>query len=453
MRILLIESVVNIRSYIENKYMPLGLGYIASYLRKNLTKIEIKIINSSIEDHIKDFKPDIVGISSVTQNFNKAKEIAKICKSKGLPVVMGGVHISSIPSCLNKDMDIAVLGEGEETFLQLVKLFHGKWSQEELEKVDGIAYRNGEKLKYTSLRRLIDKLDELPFPARDLLGNKSNEAYVFTSRGCPYKCVFCSSSHFWKKYRVFSASYVVEDLKDLLSHYPHVRTIKMFDDLFIADRVRLKEVVRLLKQEGLHKRCQFIISSTANLIDDEAIALLKEMNVSEVGMGLESGCETTLRYLKRGVVTVQDNINALKRLKASGIWVTGSFIIGSPNETKNDALKTLHFIKTMPMDKITTYVLIPFPNTPFWNIAIEKGWVSTDDTNDIDWSIFNTDFTVVSDKLPLLSNRMSRPEIKELLSVFRRQENYHAFRWAIKIAIKRPSKLINYLLQRLRRLI
>lgn len=450
MKILLTNSIADIWSYTENKYPSLGLGYIASYLKKDIPDIEIKITNVDVENEIQNFKPDIVGISSVSQNFNRAQEIASVCKELKLPVVIGGIHISSIPLCLNTNMDIGIIGEGEKSFLQVVKSYDGNWSYNNLSKIKGVVYRRNTNIETTPLRDSIDPLDQLPFPARDLLKNEGNEAHMFTSRGCPYKCIFCSSSRFWKRYRLFSAKYVVEEIKDLLKHYPHVHSIKMFDDLFIGNRKRLREIVRLIKLERIHERARFLISASTNLIDDEAIALFKEMNVTEVGMGLESGCERILTYLKKGVVSIKDSYRAIKKLKDNGIWVTGTFIIGAPGETKEDILETLNFIKKIPLDKFTTYVLIPFPNTSLWDLAIERELISLHDIEHMDWSILNTDFCSVKDKAPVLSEKLSRQELLALLKIFRKEERRVTAKWVLKLVISQPSKVINYAVRRIK---
>jgi len=431
---------------------PLGLGYLASYVRQNLSDVETRIVTSDPEKAIAEFRPDVLGISSVSQNFNKARELASVGKEAGARVVVGGIHISSLPSCLNRDMDVGVVGEGEETFLQLLRLCDGPWNADNLSKVDGIVYHRGDALDVTPPRRPIEPLDQLPLPARDLLENEGNEVYMCTSSGCPYWCTFCASSRFWTHYRRFSAQYVVREIKDLVERYPDVRSIKMFDDLFIADRNRLRQIVERIRSEGLHRKLRFLVSATANLVDDEAVSLLRQMNVTEVGMGLESGCDSTLAYLKRGVTSVADNERAVRRLKDSGIWVTGSFVVGSPSETREDMMKTLDFIKRVPLDSVGVYVLVPYPNTPLWDIAVNKKLISLADIHNVDWSVLNVDFSVAQDRAIILSEQLSRSELKEVFRLFQRERQLIRAKWAIRLLIRQPSKVFNYASRRMHRL-
>ncbi|MFC1631958.1 cobalamin-dependent protein, partial [Candidatus Omnitrophota bacterium] len=121
MRLLLIEAIDYGLKEVTS-FPSLGLGCIAAYLKKYLASVEIKIISKNIESNLTAFKPDLVGISSVSQNFNAAKEAARLCKAKGLFVIMGGFHISSLPNNLDQSMDLGVIGEGEQTMLEILKL-------------------------------------------------------------------------------------------------------------------------------------------------------------------------------------------------------------------------------------------------------------------------------------------------------------------------------------------
>lgn len=251
----------NRKRTVETSYSGLGTSYIASYIQKyggfRRRDITITEMGQSLgSDLIRKYDPDIVGISSVTQNVNIAKEIAaKIKNELDVPVIVGGHHITALPNNLTEHMDIAVLGEGEQTFLELLEAYEENGlDKEKLSKIDGIAYRCNKKLVITPRRELIRPLDRIPFPARDLL--HTNSFYMFTSRGCPYRCIFCSSSFFWQSIRYFSPRYVVREITELVERY-NAKFINLFDDLFIGNKRRLREIAQLLREEKLHQRVEF----------------------------------------------------------------------------------------------------------------------------------------------------------------------------------------------------
>ncbi|GAG20629.1 unnamed protein product, partial [marine sediment metagenome] len=257
--------------------------------------IEFKVTENNIEQEIINFKPDIVGISSVSQNYNKAIAYAKIAKRYELPVICGGVHISMMPFSLTSDMDVGVIGEGEQTICDLLELFirESKFVRDDLQKIKGIIYWDDDgRVTFTNKRELMYPLNKLPVPARDLF-NIRPITYMFTTRGCPYRCSFCASSRFWNKVRFFSAEYTVNEIQHLVDEY-NVKCIDFYDDLVSLDVNRIKEIIDLLKVKNILGKVNFSGAIRANLANDEVIGLLKKMGFKSLGMGLESGCNDTL---------------------------------------------------------------------------------------------------------------------------------------------------------------
>ncbi|MBI2266387.1 MAG: cobalamin B12-binding domain-containing protein [Armatimonadetes bacterium] len=250
-KILLINAV-NPSVEVEIRYPPLGLGYLAGSLRNRFgcDLFHFKICDRDIERELCSFHPDIVGISSVSQNYNIAKKYAAAARSMGIPVVIGGIHISMLPGSLTGDMDLGVLGEGEETMAELMELFleTGQFPEKRLSGIKGIVYRTEGRLQLTAARPAVTPLDEIPLPARDLL-KIERHSYIFSSRGCPYRCTFCASSRYWDKLRFFSPEYVVGEIRELVNRYD-VRFISFFDDLMMADRKRLAKIVSSLQMPG-----------------------------------------------------------------------------------------------------------------------------------------------------------------------------------------------------------
>ena len=430
---------------VERSFSSLGTIYLASYLRSYGDFNDIKILNVGQNlkpNFLKDF--DIVGISSVTQNFNIAKEIAdKVKKHSNALVLIGGHHITGLPNNLTENMDIAILGEGEQTTLEIVQAY--KKNSLDLSKINGIAYKSNGNLKATPKRELIKPLDKIPFPARDLLPLNRETINMFTSRGCPYKCVFCSSSFFWKSVRFFSASYVVNEVLDVIAKYKP-RHINFSDDLFISNKPRLRKISSLIREKKIHKETEFHCTARANLVDDETASLLKAMNMRSVSMGLESGSDRILQFLKGKSVTVEQNMRAIRILKKHGLNVSSTFIIGSPSETIQDIEKTLKFIKDSKLDGGDTYVLVPYPSTKIWDYAKEIGKVR----DRMDWSRFEIYFEDHSNRI-FLSETLTREELLKELWKFKELWRKRKRSVLFEQCFKHPSRILPFVYRYLKR--
>lgn len=414
MKILLIDA--NSLFTPDFDYIGLGLPSIAAYLREKIHSLSIKIINKNIDEELASYLPDIIGISSVSASYKKAIEIAEICKrfNSNVPIIMGGHHITAMPNTLSQHMDIGVLGEGEQTIAEVCELFfNDKLTSRMLSQVAGIVYWNeNHEITYTSERGLIEDIDSLPFPARDLLTTyEQKEPLLYTSRGCGYRCVFCSPSRFWKTVRYSSPEYVVNEIKHLRDAYG-TEFIYFADDLLIHDKNRFKRIVELIEENNLNEEIHYKLPCRANLVDQELVTNMKRMNVTEVHFGLESMNEKTLKYLKGPNVTVHDNLNAIDILKNSNIKVIGNFVIGAPDETEEELRQTLDFVDKNIIDDYRCYLLTPLPGTPLWDYALKKSLVKNN--SDMDWSLcWAKDIT---QETIILSKHISRERLREIFN-------------------------------------
>lgn len=383
---------------------PLSIAYIASYIRKYGGFNDIVIIDK--EDPIKAVKrkkPDVVGITSVSGDFKKAVSTSEKIKSDfGLPTIIGGVHITELPDTLPKSFDIGVIGEGEETMLELMQMYekYEEFQKKLLKKVKGVVFHNNGKKYITQQRPFIEPLDKIPYPARDLLKMKfylkpgrtvpnkiSVGTTMMTSRGCPYNCRFCASPNFWRrKTRFHSAEYVVNEI-ELLSEKYKVETIRIWDDLFTTNLKRLKKIINLIRSAGLNEKIDFYCYGRANVMTKEICDLLKQMNVRYISFGLESGSEKILRYLKRKTVTAEQNRRAIELCKKCGFIVDGTFIFGTPGETKEDMQKSFELIKNGSLDRVGAFPLTPYPGTEFWEYFKKEKSINV---NKMDWDKFIT---------------------------------------------------------------
>lgn len=419
---LLLVNVINPGRPID-RYLPnLGLAYLASFLKKHIPSLGIEMVDHDVSDFITINRPDLVGISVCSPNFGRIPELVNLCQDLGIPVILGGIHISMLPYSLPRGVTAGVIGEGEQTFLEIIGRFQNeKLSIENLRQIDGTVFYNEKgEIECSKNRSLIHPLDRLPFPDRSLLegslpGIRRENIHMFSSRGCPYRCVFCASSIFWGMQRYFSPKYIVEELKTVIDSY-HPQIISFWDDLFIYPLKRFDHIVELICEHDIHKRVQFAVQCRANLVNKRVAVLLKRMNVSTVNMGLESGCQKTLDYLKGGV-TVEQNGQAIDLLVDQHIRVTGGFIIGSPHETEEDVEETFKFIEKSKLFHFDIFLLTPYPGTPVWDYAIKRGIVSGMDVN-LE-HLRSLDMSEVFDENSLiLSEKLSRADLLRLFKSF-----------------------------------
>lgn len=390
---------------------PLGILSIASYLLNKgiIKKKNIMILDVNLRkpmDFLKFFKPDLVGLSAMTVDYPDAITLGKkIKKFLGIPIIIGGIHISACPKQLRPSFDVGVVGEGEETFFELVKVFSKKrkFNHHELKKIKGLVFMGKEgKLEITPARPLIAPLDKLPCLDWSLLPRVYfrnapwkvgrqwrvlKEAPLFTSRGCPFNCVFCARNSVFKGVRFFSVKRAVDEIENLVRNYG-IEVIHIWDDTFVLSKKRIKDLIKKLKKRNLLGKVLFTeIFTRADLIDEEFLVLLKEMGVINLYYGFESGSEKILAYLKGNTVTMADNRKAVILTDKYGIGIIGSFMFGSPNETKKDMEKTLDFIRWAIKKNFVRLDICrttPYPGTKIWRYAFKKGIVS----ENVDWSLF-----------------------------------------------------------------
>ena len=179
----------------------------------------------------------------------------------------------------------------------------------------------------------------------------------------------------------------------------------------------------------------------ANLVDENTAQLLKKMGSKSIGMGLESGCEDTLKYLKGGSITVEDNKKAVTIIKKYGMWVYGSFIIGAPKETKKDILTTFEFIKNSKLDWFDISILTPLPGTPIWEYAESRGLVS----ENMDWARLNMNFADDFENSIIVSETLSREELHRLFKMFLKEKMKRNFFYLIKSGLRHPTQVPGYL--------
>jgi len=363
------------------KARPLGLGHLASYLESK--GIETRIIDGQISDlteetlgkEIREFSPNIVGITSTTALAGAAHEVAKWTKNipKDIKVVMGGVHPTVLPEETLEDnnVDVVVRGEGEITFFELVKAFETRTN---LEDVLGISYKNNGEIVHNENRPFIKDLDSLP-PVDDHALPRSlySDYCVLTARGCPFHCIFCSSRTVWgTRYRVRSPENVFVEIDSVVKKYSP-KEIAFLDESFVINKERTEKICDMFMERGYHKKMSWICSSRTDLVDEPLLEKMREAGCSAISFGIETASQRLLDILKKRT-SPEINERALRMAKKAGISnVRGTFILGIPTETREDSLATIKYAKKLPLDSAKFSIATPYPGTELYRIALSEG--------------------------------------------------------------------------------
>ena len=402
-------------------YPPLGLAYIAAYLRTEGHRVKILDIlgegydtaeqsgisfrvGLSLADAIAKIDgctPDIIGISNpYTKNEPEAHQTAKAFKKRfpGSLLIMGGAHCSVLPEEVLKDdnVDLVCVGEGEITMSEISRCFDQCRSKDgvmnQCDNINGLAFVKDGAMHLTPERELIADLDELPMPARDLLpmknyfaGQERNPFFMrspstslITSRGCPYNCIYCSVRSVWgRSWRGRSPEKVVEEIRHLQETYG-VREIAMCDDALACDTRRLKALCREILSRKIDIKWCTPNGVAIWHLDEECISLMKRSGCYRLTFGLETGDDETTAFIRkkydRGKAA-----GLIRYANRMGFWTIGTFIIGFPLETKQAMENTLRYALDSEVDLAVFYSAYPFPGTDLNKIYRELGIFIPDD--------------------------------------------------------------------------
>lgn len=357
------------------RFPPLGLGYIASYLKQQGISVEIVdctfIKQKKALRKIIDSKPRIIGVQSMYSMKEKSLELAELLKDYCELLVAGGALPTTTPEAFLEKFDVAVVGEGEQTMLEIVEQFKmgGDFSQ-----VKGIVYRekNTGQIKKTPPRGLNRDLNTFPNPSRELFDNESYKKYyskkfgytttaIMSSRGCPFSCDFCSKPVFGNDFRAKVASKVVDEIEEVISL--GYSRIWFADDCFTLDRERLIGICDEIIKRGLKIGWECL--SRVDTLDPETVDKMKRAGCVRMFFGVESGNDSILALMKKQITTRQVR-KALFLCKDSGIKAGAFFIVGYPGESNKTVLQTIRFASSLPLDYLSFTMPYPIPGTPLY---------------------------------------------------------------------------------------
>lgn len=384
-RILLINPYLSFAKEINEAvtYPPINLTYLAAFLNKNNFECEIldanllRLENKKIINRIMDSLPDVVGLTINIANVKESIDLAKRVKAElKIPVIAGGPFASSAYDYLLKTgvIDVVIRGEGEITFLNLMKCFP------DFSKIQGISFLNHDTLISTQNRPLIKNLDTLPFPAYDLLPNlkfycgrarRKPMAPILTSRGCPFQCIYCDKGVFGTVFRKRSPQNVIKEIEFLINNY-HIKQIDILDDNFTLDIKRAEKILDIIIRKKYDLIFNFPNGLRADALTPQLIKKMANAGVYKVAFGIESGDENILKKIKKSL-NLEKVKTAVKLFKKEGISVSGFFMIGLPYETPQTMQKTIDFAKQLDVNFANFALVVPFPGTELYDIIKKEG--------------------------------------------------------------------------------
>jgi len=418
-----------------------GIAQLGAVLLQNNAQVKVfdMRLGHTFEDlrkEIDSFKPDLVGFTLIATRIKMC--YAMIDKVKELyphiHTVAGGTHVASFKEKVFRDckgLDFAVKREGEQTFVELLDMLVKK--EKNYSAIKGMMFRDEKReLVETPDMPMIEDLDAMPYPAYDLFDLKNYYAWqrgvvpVVTSRGCPFRCVFCSINlTMGYKFRMRSAKSVVDELE-----YWTTRGMTRFDlndDEFSFDRKRVEDICDMIVERGLKIELRLFNGIRVSDVYPEMLAKMKKAGFSAITYALESGSPKVLKNIKKAV-TVEQALKAVEMTKEAGIETTCNFIIGHPGETYEDALMTLDVIKKVKADRLNMNNVVVYPGTELYDWVSKNARFTLDVEEYLnmswpgksDFPFFETDdFTVAQRKevlrkgILMFRERLIRTRVKE----------------------------------------
>ncbi len=383
MKIVLVRPYFNLyeKTYYEP---PLSLLYPAAFLEKKGYQVSILDFlalgisdERRIREKLKKENPDIVGVTLLTYHRFEAIPVINIAKQLGAFVIVGGNHVTFDAENTLKSIssiDVAVLGEGEETMQELAEAIDRGGP---LDTIKGIAYRQDGKIVINPLRPFIDNLDKLPFiPYHLLLVEKYRYLTVMGSRGCPYNCIFCAIPKLWQgKLRFRSYKLIVDEIEYLINTYG--RRYFAFKDvnLFLDKKWAINLCNEIIKRDI---KIKWDCLGRVDLRDEGIFRLMKKAGCEMIIFGVESASEETLNLIHKNI-TKGDVRMAVKMAREAGIeCIQTTYMLGHPYETKKDIEETCNFAIELNSEQSLFGPTSIYPGTTIFDIAVKEKLLPSD---------------------------------------------------------------------------
>jgi len=369
---------------VQGIYPPLGIAYIASVLENLGHEVDIldsQALNLTLDETkkmIEKFNPDIVGVTSMTSTTRGAFEVAKISKevSGDIITVLGGPNLSVYPKeTLSHDfVDFGVVGEGEIVMPKLIFALEDKM---DVEKIDGLVYKQKKVVKFKPPKNYVKDLNSLPFPARHLLPNhkyfsiisKQPFTTMIISRGCPFKCGYCFKKKFDNIVRFRDVENIIEEIEYCLDRWKF-KEIWFYDDIFTLNKKLITNLCKEIIRRDLEFKWE--TATRVDFVDKNILRLMKKAGCYRIRYGIESGDQNIIDTMKKNINLSQAR-RAIKITKEVGMENFCFFMIGYPTETKRDIINTIKFSLNPDIDWAMFSNVVPYPKTDLFDLALKNG--------------------------------------------------------------------------------
>ena len=385
---------------------PLGLLYVAAAAR--CRGYDVVVMDRSVDNREIDFASfDVVGVHSDTTRFNRALDLARQAKKAGAKVVMGGPHPCFVAGDVLSTglVDVVVRGEGDRIFPDLLDAWQ---NGDDLSSIQGLIFSTSRGIVDTGEPRHIEDVDSLPFPARDLvdlsrysgarLGYRPLTS-IHTSRGCPYRCRFCSSTRFdGAKWRARSSESVLAELEHLVRDLGY-GAVAFMDDNFAGSPRRTREICDGILRKGLDIQWWCFCRVDTIVRHPDMIKHMARAGAFSMLLGIETPSAGILNSFHKGINADQAR-EAVSILKRNGIEIWASYILGAPEENRRDIRSTIRFARELDTHTAQFTLLTPFPGTDLYDDLKERIIES-------DWSRYDAVHAVFRhDRIPRMELQM-----------------------------------------------
>ncbi len=391
----------------------LGLPIIGAMLKQKGIEVSIYCPAFQEIDYDDVMRSDLVGISTTTSTAPEGYRIAGQMRQAGIPVVMGGSHVSFMADEALQHADFCARGEGEFTMLELVEAMD---SGSGFAGIKGLSYKIGEEIRHNPDRELVMDLDSLPFPDLSLIhgSEKIRITPIATSRGCPYDCNFCSVVRmFGRRCRERSVESVTQELLAL-----RPSNVFFYDDNFTANTERTKRLLESMLSSGLSQA--WTAQARVDVVRDrELLKLMKRSNCYILYIGFESVNPATLKEYNKHQ-SVEEIEEAVRLLHEHGIMAHGMFVFGAENDDVHSLRSSLDFALKNHIDTVQFMTLTPLPGTPYFQDMERQGRLLTNE-----WHLYDGQHVVYQ------PNKMSPYELQK--ETFRAMKRFYSVRECVKM--------------------